>query len=98
MAQTHVAGRQREHAAAVLGRKRFCDWELGNMFSIFAGPGKPKSGELTLSSSGKPKFGGLTPSLCLLSVDMNGMDFVKIAVNDVDLKTSYSIIIHICHQ
>ena len=65
---------------------------------IFAGPGKPKSGELTLSSSGKPKFGGLTPSLCLLSVDMNGMDFVKIPVNDVDLKTSYSIVIHICHQ
>jgi hypothetical protein len=34
----------------------------------------------------------------LLSVDMNGMDFVKIAVSDVDLKTSYSIVIHICHQ
>jgi hypothetical protein len=55
------------------------------MFSIFAGPGKPKSGELTRSSSGKPKSGELTPSLCLLSVDMNGMYFVKIAVNDVDL-------------
>ncbi len=34
-------------------------WELENLFPIScaAGPGKPQSGELILSSSGKPKSG-----------------------------------------
>ena len=44
---------------------------------------KARVRKLTLSSSGKPKSGEVTPSLCLLSVDMNRMDFVKISVNDL---------------